>query len=119
MASKTDKWRADIQGLKALAVINLFLFHINHKLFSNGFIAIDMFFVITGYLARMALNNSLNIRYIKNYAIKRIKRIILPYYSIILLIIHLRLFFLKGSTDYLSFTFLTCNIIRNECVSKV
>ena len=45
-------YRADIDGLRALAVISVVLFHF--KLFPNyvraGFIGVDVFFVISGYL---------------------------------------------------------------------
>lgn len=113
--------RIDIEGLKTLAIINLFLFHVNHKFFNNGLIGVDIFFVISGYLARMTLKDSLSIRSIKNYIIKRIKRFILPYYFIFWLIIHIRLHSAKESIGYLSFRefTLTKSNIRNECVSEV
>jgi len=43
-------YRADIDGLRALAVISVILFHISPKLLTGGFLGVDIFFVISGYL---------------------------------------------------------------------
>ena len=44
------KYRAEIDGLRALAVIPVIFFHAGFKIFSGGFIGVDIFFVISGYL---------------------------------------------------------------------
>jgi peptidoglycan/LPS O-acetylase OafA/YrhL len=44
------KYRSEIDGLRALAVIPVILFHAGFKLFSGGFVGVDVFFVISGYL---------------------------------------------------------------------
>ncbi|MEM7778802.1 MAG: acyltransferase family protein [Pseudomonadota bacterium] len=42
--------RPDIEGLRALAVIAVLLFHLGLKEFGGGYVGVDIFFVISGFL---------------------------------------------------------------------
>ena len=44
------KYRAEIDGLRALAVVPVILFHAGFEIFGGGFVGVDVFFVISGYL---------------------------------------------------------------------
>ena len=44
------KYRSEIDGLRALAVIPVIFFHAGFSFFRGGFIGVDIFFVISGYL---------------------------------------------------------------------
>ena len=44
------KYRAEIDGLRALAVLPVIFFHAGFKQFSGGFVGVDIFLVISGYL---------------------------------------------------------------------
>lgn len=73
------KYRAEIDGLLALAVLPVILFHSGVKWFSGGFVGVDVFFVISGYLITTILINDLeNNRYSLMGFYERRARRILP-----------------------------------------
>jgi peptidoglycan/LPS O-acetylase OafA/YrhL len=48
--NSSSKYRKEIDGLRALAVVPVILFHAGLKGFSGGYVGVDVFFVISGYL---------------------------------------------------------------------
>jgi peptidoglycan/LPS O-acetylase OafA/YrhL len=46
----TPKYRPDIDGLRAVAVLSILFFHMGVERFSGGYVGVDIFFVISGYL---------------------------------------------------------------------
>ena len=72
------KFRYDINALRALAVISVFLFHLKIPLFSGGFIGVDVFYTISGFLMSKIVIDGLqkNTFSIWDFYSKRIKRIV-------------------------------------------
>jgi peptidoglycan/LPS O-acetylase OafA/YrhL len=44
------RYRADIDGLRALAIVPVLFYHVGVPGFAGGFVGVDVFFVISGYL---------------------------------------------------------------------
>lgn len=95
-------FRSDINGLRAIAVISVVLFHFHPKLVPGGFIGVDIFFVISGFLMteiifRNFKNNSFNL--LKFY-IARANRIF-PALAVLCLILLFFGWFYLTPSDYL------------------
>lgn len=71
------KYRADIDGLRGIAIISVVAFHAYPLFFVGGFTGVDIFFVISGYLITTIILNDLsdNIFSLKEFYIRRIRRI--------------------------------------------
>ena len=48
-------FRGDIEGLRALAVLSVVVEHFNPRLIRSGFLGVDVFFVISGYVITLSL----------------------------------------------------------------
>ena len=73
---KKNFFEIEINGLRGLAILLVVLFHYEIYPFSGGFIGVDIFFVISGYLiGKIIENKDLNFLNYKNFLFKRVKRI--------------------------------------------
>ncbi|MDA9054938.1 acyltransferase [Alphaproteobacteria bacterium] len=83
------KYRAEIDGLRALAVVPVILFHAGFELFSGGFVGVDVFFVISGYLITTILIEDIeNKRFsIVNFYERRARRILPALFFVMLVCI--------------------------------
>ena len=77
------KYQPEIDGLRAIAILSVIVFHANECWLPGGFVGVDVFFVISGYLIATILmhNNTMPPR---EFLRKRVKRI-LPAYLVVLL----------------------------------
>jgi peptidoglycan/LPS O-acetylase OafA/YrhL len=72
MAAST--YRRDIEGLRAFAVVPVILYHA-HLYCSGGFVGVDVFFVISGYLITKIIENSGKRFCFASFYDRRIRRI--------------------------------------------
>ncbi len=79
-------YRPDIDGLRAVAVLAVILFHINPHWLPGGFVGVDVFFVISGYLITGIVAKELQEgRFtIKAFYERRIRRILPALWALLL-----------------------------------
>lgn len=88
----TDYYRPDIDGLRGIAVCLVILYHIFPMAFKNGFLGVDVFFIISGFVVTQALQRNLTKGYLRgliDFYIHRIKRILPALYVNIVVCIFL------------------------------
>jgi len=95
-------YRSDIDGLRAIAVILIILFHFEMGPFDGGFIAVDVFFVISGFLMTRIVETSLakHTFDLRTFYARRIKRII-PALDLVLLLSLFAGYFLILKSEYI------------------
>jgi peptidoglycan/LPS O-acetylase OafA/YrhL len=73
------RYRPDIDGLRAIAVLAVILYHAEIPGFSGGYVGVDVFFVISGYLITQLLAESAHEplrRQLKDFYLRRARRIL-------------------------------------------
>lgn len=96
--------RQDIQGLRAIAVLSVIIFHANKDWLPGGFVGVDVFFVISGFLITSIIleqQSSGKFSFLSFY-FSRAKRII-PAYLVLLVVAALVFSILLIPADYVRF----------------
>lgn len=90
------KYRKDIDGLRAIAILPVLLFHAGYTGFSGGYVGVDIFFVISGYLITKILVKDINngTYSLITFYERRVRRIIPALVSVIFFVIIASPFFL-------------------------
>ena len=83
--------RKDIQLLRGLAVILVILYHFGAPGFHNGFIGVDVFFVISGYLMFQLYGKGS----IKEFYLRRFKRLVPAYLVVLTITLGIALFIIS------------------------
>ena len=88
------KYRLEIDGLRALAVLPVIFFHAGFDMFRGGYVGVDVFFVISGYLITSIIINKLekNQFSIINFYERRARRILPALFFVMLLNIPIAFF---------------------------
>ena len=72
------KYQPHIDGLRALAVVLVLFFHLEFEPFTGGFIGVDVFYVISGFLITSIIKNDLELgRFsLKRFYMRRARRLL-------------------------------------------
>ena len=62
----THRYRPEIDGLRAIAIVAVIINHFNSSILPGGFLGVDIFFVISGYVITKSLQR-IRIIYITYY----------------------------------------------------
>lgn len=89
------QFRLDIQGFRALAFLLVFFFHLNSNWLPGGFLGVDLFFVISGFLITTIILNDIDknkFSFLSFYE-KRVKRIAPAYFALLIAVAIIAPFF--------------------------
>lgn len=103
MSSSIKHYRNDLDLLRALAIISVVGYHLKIPYFNNGYVGVDIFFVLSGFLMAANIFSRLKDNNFKLYSfyLSRAKRIFPVYYSVLLtFLLFIFLFFDIKLYDY-------------------
>ncbi len=98
-------YRADLDGLRAIAIIMAIIYHTGLGILPGGFIGIEMFFVLSGYLITTQISNDMLIDKfsLKEFYLRRFRRL-LPTNIVVLLVTFIAAFFILLPKDFIYHT---------------
>ncbi|MDR2300432.1 MAG: acyltransferase [Deltaproteobacteria bacterium] len=82
-----NKYRPEIDGLRAISIIFVMLYHADFHIFTGGYIGVDIFFVISGYLITGIILDDLQLNKFSflNFYERRVRRILPPLYFMLII----------------------------------
>jgi peptidoglycan/LPS O-acetylase OafA/YrhL len=83
------EYRADIDGLRAIAVLFVLFFHLDIALFASGFVGVDVFFTISGFLITgiVLKENETGSFSFKRFYVRRAFRLLPAYVFLVLIVL--------------------------------
>ena len=101
--SKNQRYRPDIDGLRAIAVLGVVLFHYRFG-FPGGFVGVDVFFVISGYLITSIILQDIEARCFSliSFWDRRVRRIF-PALFVVIVVSSIVGWFILLPTDLVAF----------------
>jgi len=104
MVNQPTNYRPDIDGLRALAIAGVLLFHIKPSLLSGGYVGVDMFFVISGYLITSIIYKGISMEKFSlvNFYERRIRRIFPAFFTMLFFVVSSGLLLLPDDFSALS-----------------
>lgn len=96
-AGSRTSYRADVDGLRAIAVLAVIIFHLGTGWLDGGFVGVDIFFVISGFVITRQIRDTVTTgRFtLKDFYLRRIRRIMPPLLAMLAAVIALAFLILK------------------------
>ncbi len=96
--SAVIRHRPEIDGLRAIAVIAVIIFHLNAEWLPGGFAGVDVFFALSGFLITSIIvrEKDAGIFSFSSFYIRRMKRILPPLYAMVAVVVVAGVFLLTG-----------------------
>src|SRR5579859_6248198 len=95
--------RADIQGLRAVAVVTVIANHFFPAVLGNGYLGVDVFFVISGFVITGSLSRSRDDRFsafFRRFFERRVRRLLPALIACVVLTTAVGLPFIPPDSDY-------------------
>ena len=79
---------SEIQGLRGISILLVFLFHLNGEVFSYGYLGVDIFFVISGFIITKIISQNLidNKFSLKIFFVSRFMRLIPSLFFMVMIV---------------------------------
>ena len=92
----------EIHGLRGLSIIAVLLYHLNPNLFTGGYLGVDIFFVISGFLISKMIFSKKRIN-LKKFIHNRLTRIVPAYFFVLFIFLPTFVFLLtpESLTTYI------------------
>lgn len=116
MIRKTE-FLSHLAGLRGIAIVLIVMFHLNGKAWSQGYLGVDVFLVLTGYLifrGRLLHDGYDTLKDAGLYLLKRIRRIVPPMTIVIMLTVIVGMFFMWWKDELF-----LCRVGYKACEAKV
>ena len=111
------EYRADIDGLRGIAIILVLFFHFEIGGIDNGFLGVDIFFVISGFLITQLISKEITTKKfsISEFYCRRIRRLF-PALFFMLVIVSLAsfIFFDRASFEKFGFSLITTSLFASN-----
>ena len=79
LASHQKRYRSELDGLRAFAIIAVIINHFNKEILPSGYLGVDIFFVISGYVICSSIyrrENNHFLEFLTSFYARRLKRLI-------------------------------------------
>lgn len=99
-----NKYILPIDNLRGIAVLSVMIYHVYPTLLPGGFLGVDIFFVVSGFIVSLSLDNYPQLRFagfVKEFYKRRVKRLFPALYFCVLVFLIFAVTFFDDSKELL------------------